>query len=154
MCKKIKNLLAELANGNGTLMLAIVFTDMFFVPIMFLVYELPVSMVIGLCSMAGTVISGIVMSKVTYAQGKERGESLIGKLCYFPVDLLAVKKAQYGMAFKIIGIQLLVTLAPLLIVCFRFKWQNAMAALVSIAISMLIMAVFLIEINHIVGKRK
>ena len=154
MCEKIKNLLEELVNGNSTRMLAIAFTNMFFVPIMFLVYEFSISIVITLCSMAGTVVSGIVMSKATYAPGKERGESLMGKLCYFPVDLLAVKKAQYGMAFKIIGIQLVVTLVPLLIVCFRFKWQNAVAALVSTAISMLIMAVFLIEINHILGRRK
>ena len=46
MYDKIKNLLDELVNGNSTLMLGFFLTDMFCIMLMFLVYELPISMVI------------------------------------------------------------------------------------------------------------
>ena len=154
MHKKMENLLYELVNGNSTVMLTFAFTDMFYIAIMFLIYEFSIGGVVALCTLAGTVISGIIMTKATCVAGKERGESLMGILQFFPVDAHSVKKAQYKLAFKITGIQLAVTLVPLIIVCFRFKWQNAVAALSSTAVSMLIMAIFLIEINQILGKRK
>ena len=154
MHKKMENLLYELVNGNSTVMLTFAFTDMFCIAIMFLIYEFSIGGVVALCTLAGTVISGIIMTKATCVAGKERGESLMGILQFFPVDAHSVKKAQYKLAFKITGIQLAVTLVPLIIVCFRFKWQNAVAALSSTAVSMLIMSIFLIEINQILGKRK
>ena len=152
--EKIKNMLDEIVNGNSTFMLAFTLTDMFAIIFMFLIYELPVEIVICCTSFVGVVISGIIMNKITSVPGIERGESLVGKLSYFPVDISCVKKLQYKMAFKITGIQLAFTLAPILFMCFRFKWQNAVAALVSTAVSMLFTAILLIEINHIIGRRK
>lgn len=154
MYDKIKNLLDELVNGNSTLMLGFFLTDMFCIMLMFLVYELPISMVIGICSCAGAIISGIIMTKATCVPDKEGQESLVEKLSYFPVEKRDIKAVQYRLAFKITGIQLLATLAPLVFMCFRFKWQNALAALVSTAVSMLVTAVFFIEINQISYKRK
>lgn len=154
MYKKTENLLHELVNGNSTVMLTFAFADMFFIAIMFLIYEFSIGIVVTLCTLVGTVISGVIMTKATCVAGKERWESLMGSLQFFPVDAHSVKKAQYKLAFKITGIQLAVTLVPLIIVCFRFKWQNAAAALISTAVSMLIMAIFLIEINQMLGKRK
>ena len=151
---KVKNLLDEIVNGNSTFMLAFVFTDMFAMIFVFLIYELPVSMVIGATSLEGAIISGIIMTKVTCVPGVENRESLLGKLSYFPVDVHSVKKAQYRIAFKVTGIQLAFTMAALLFMCFRFQWQNAVAAMVSTAVSMLVTAVLLIEINHIFGRRK
>lgn len=154
MYEKMKSLMDELVNGNSTLMLGFVFTDMFCVSIMFLVYELPVNGVVVLCTLAGTIISGVIMTKATCAIGVEGRESLAGKLSYFPVNKKDVRKAQYGLAFKITGIQLAVTLVPLFVMCFRFKLQNAVAALVSTAVSMLVTAILLIEINQVNGRRK
>lgn len=154
MDKKMINLLDELVNRNSTFMLGFVLTNMFCISIMFLVYELPVSIVIALCACAGGIISGVIMTKSTCVAGVEGQERLAGKLCYFPVNNSSIRKAQYRMAFKITGIQLLAIMVPLIIMCFHFKWQNAMAALVSTAVSMLLSAVFLIEINQISYKRK
>lgn len=154
MNDKMKNLLDELVNGNSTLMLGFVLTDMFCIMFMFLVYELPIGIVIGLCSCAGAIISGIIMTKATSVPGKDGQESLAEKLSYFPVKKQVIKAAQYRLAFKITGIQLLATLAPLVFMCFRFKWEHALAALVSTAVSMLVTAAFFIEINQISYKQK
>lgn len=154
MYDKMKNLLDELVNGNSTLMLGFALTDMFCICFMFFIYELPIEAVVGLCALAGTIIAGIIMNKATNVPGMEGLESLGEKLCYFPVDRMTIKKVQYRLAFKITGIQLLATLVPLVFMCFRFKWQNALAALVSTAVSMLLTAVFFIELNLISYKRK
>ena len=154
MYDKMKKLLDELVNGNSTLMLGFVLTDMFCICFMFFIYELPVGVAAGLCALAGAIIAGIIMNKATFVPGIEGQERLDAKLCYFPVDRMTIKKAQYRLAFKITGIQLLATLAPLVFMCFRFKWQNALAALGSTAVSMLLTAVFFIELNLISYKRK
>lgn len=154
MDDKMKNLLSELVNGNSTFMLGFVLTDMFGICFMFFIYEMPIEIVMGLCALVGTIIAGIIMNKATYVPGADGQERLDGKLCYFPVDKTTIKKAQYRLAFKITGIQLLATLAPLIFMFFRFKWQNAVVALVSTAFSMLLTAVFFIELNQISYKRK
>lgn len=154
MYKKMIYLLDKLVGENNTLMLSFAITDMFFVSVMFLVYELPVAGVIGLCACAGGVISSIIMTKVTCVPGIDGIEKMAGKLCYFPVDKISIRKAQYRMAFKITGMQLLATLLPLIIMSFRFKSQNVLAALISTGISMLGIAVLYIEMNLISYKRK
>lgn len=154
MYKKMINLLDELVNENSTLMLGFTITDILFVSVMFLVYEVPVGGVIGLCSCAGGLISAIIMGKATSVAGIERGESLADKLCYFPVDRISIRKAQYRMAFKITGMQLIATLIPLVIMSFRFKWPNALAAVMSTVTSVLFIAVLNIEINLISYERK
>lgn len=154
MYEKMTNLLKDLVDRNSTFMLSFIFTDAFFISLMFLVYELPIGAVMGLCAGAGAIISGIIMAKATGVPGVEGNESLAGKLCYFPVDMFSIRKAQYQMAFKITGIQLIVLAVPLIVMCFHFKWQNALTALFSTAVSMLLIAAFNIEINLISYKRK
>ena len=147
MYEKMKKLVDELVHRDSTFMLSFAFTDMFAFFIMFLVYEVPVSVVIGLCTCAGGAIAGIIMTKASAVPGVEGYEALAGKLSYFPVDKQSIRTAQYRLLFKITGIQLLVVLFPLVFMSFRFKFPNALAAVVSTAASMLLVGLFCIEIN-------
>lgn len=149
MQEKMKKLLKELVDTNSTLMLTFVLTDMLYISIMFLVYEMPIAGVIGLSVCAGGIISGILMTKATSVTGVEGMEPLAGKLCYFPVDKQTIRKTQYRMAFKITGIQMLLTMIPLVVMAFHFKLQNALAALFCTAFMMLMTGMFCIELNLI-----
>ena len=69
MYDKMKKLLDELVNGNSTIMLGFVLTDMFCICFMFFIYEMPIEIVMGLCALAGTIIAGIIMNKATFSGG-------------------------------------------------------------------------------------
>lgn len=154
MQKKMEKLLDELVDKNSTLMLTFAFADMIYIAVMFLVYEMPIEGVIGLSVFAGGMISGIIMTKVTSVAGTEGRETLAGKLCYFPVDKPTIRKQQYGMAFKITGIQILLTMIPLVVMAFHFKLQNALVALFCTAFMMLMTGMLCIEVNLISYGRK
>ncbi len=154
MLEKVKNLQDDLLNKNSTMMLTFAFTDMFYIALMFLVFAMSNGFVAVLTSVAGGIIATIIMSHATAVPGKEGQESLAGKLCYFPVNLATIRKAQYKMAFKITGIQLLLTLIPIVVTCFRFDLLRTLVALGCTAGAMLTVSFLIIELNLISYKRK
>ena len=154
MLEKVKNLQDDLLNKNSTMMLTFALTDMFYVALMFLVFVMPNGYVAVLTSVAGGVIASIIMSHITTVPGVEGQEALAGKLCFFPVNKDTIRKAQYFMAFKITGIQLLLTMIPIVVTFFQFDLMRTLTALGCTAGSMLLISVFMIEMNLISYKRK
>lgn len=154
MLTKMKNLQDELLGRNNTILLTFSITDMFYVSIMFLMNFMPISFVIALSSVSAGIIAVVIMAKVTLIPGRESTEAMAGKLRYFPLTRRSVKKAQYAVLLKIMGIQLLLTLVPVIVTCFRFNPANTLAALFCTASVMLVTGCFMIELNLISFDRK
>lgn len=154
MLTEIKEFQQDILSKNNTTLLTFAITDMFYISVMFLVHVMPMSMTIGLSVVAGSIISGVIMNKITSVKVKDTSEAIAEKLCYFPVTKQALRKAQYGMLIKITLIQLALVCVPILITCFQFDLQKTCAALFATAFSMLGFGVFLIEMNLPVFRRK
>lgn len=154
MLDKVKNLQDELLSKNSTMLLTFAITDMFYISMMFLVFIMPIEFVVALTSIAGGIIACIIMGHITTVPGTEGQEALAGKLCYFPVDKATIRKAQYAVALKITGIQLLLTGIPIVVTCFRFDLIRTLVSLFCTAGIMLVVSTFIIEMNLISYERK
>ncbi len=154
MLNKVKEFQYDILIKRNTVLVTFAITDMFYISIMFLMNFMPSTLVLSLAILAGTIISGIVMSKIVSTPGKEAGEAIAEKLCYFPVVKKYVRKAQYGQLIKITLIQVGMTCIPILVTCFRFHLKNTCMALFGTMVSMLLFGSFLIEINLSTFRRK
>lgn len=157
MIAKIENLQQELLDKNSTMLLTFGFTDMFaliFLLMGFVVREEGRGIIAIISGVAGCVISGVIINNVTTVQGKYEKESMAGKYRYFPVNKKAIRRAQYALAFKIIGIQMLFCMLPVILTVFHFSLVNTLVALITTAVSMILVSVVLIEINLISYSRK
>ena len=150
MIAKIKNLQDTLLSKNSTILLTFGFTDLFclmFLLIGFVADEDAVMLIVLSCMVSGSVIAGIIMSNVSAVWGKDGKETMASKYRYFPVSKMAVRKAQYALALKITGMQVLFCFVPVLLTAFYFNLENVLIALASTAVSMMGTSVMIIEIN-------
>lgn len=154
MLNKVKEFQYDILIKRNTVLVTFAITDMFYISVMFLINFMPNALVLSLAILAGTIISGIVMNKVVSAPGKEAGEAIAEKLCYFPVVKKSVRKAQYSQLVKITLIQVAITCIPILVTCFRFQLKNTLMALFGTMISMMLFGSYLIEMNLLTFRRK
>lgn len=157
MITKIKNLQQGLLDKNSTMLLTFALTDMFALMFFFMGFVMREEgsvIVAGVSSVTGGVISGIIISNVTTVLGKEGKEAMAAKYRYFPVNKTAIRKAQYALAFKITGIQMIFCLLPAILTLFHLYIVNILVALLTTALTMLFVSAVLIEINLISYGRK
>ncbi len=144
---KIKCMQNEIICQNNIVLVTFALTNMFYLPIMFLTYLMPFPMVVLLSTMAGAIVAGVIMTKVTCAAEIEGTESIARKLRYFPVTKKQIRKNQYVLCFKTIGKQIGLLMIPLVLTAFKFNFKNGVGAVLSLAFTMLVESVWLIEMN-------
>lgn len=154
MLEQIKDMQKEILEKNNRLFLVFILTDMFYVSVMFLVHMLPWGYVFGLSTMAGGIISGIIMSYLTTVRVVDGRESLASKLRYFPVRKKDIRAAQYGKLIWITVVQIGITIVPIMITCFLFCLKNSICAVLGTLFSMLFTGMLLIELNLMEFGRK
>lgn len=147
MLAQMQSIQRELLTKNNRMLLVFAFTDMIYVPVMFLVHFFPFGVGIGISTVAGGIISASIMSCLTTSKCIDGRESLTSKLHYFPIGKKTIRIAQYGKLFQITMIQTGFTLAPIILTAFRFSLINAISALLGTVVSMCLTGTLLIEMN-------
>lgn len=133
--------------------LAFCFTDMFFIIPMFVAWYMPLSFVIGACSIAATIIAGICMCKATVTSRGDERISLQRLLMYYPVKISEIRKELYGHLIRYTLIQELVTITPMLILAMSFEISTFLAAVASTGLTMFFIGGGIIEVNMLCLRR-
>ncbi len=138
-----------------TVLTAFVIFNMFYIIIMFVAWYIPAGALYGAAIFEGALVMTFVGAGLSIAWYDENHGMVQGILAYFPVNAGRLRREMYMMVGKYMGVQVLITCIPMLIMGFGFVPERFFLTIICTVVSMLVVACLFVEGSmHMMKARK
>lgn len=128
-----------------TVPLAMVFTNIFYIIILFLAWYIPEGALYGISLFEGAFIMTFVVSVLCVAGYDENHVTMHSLLAYFPVNAGRLRKEMYAVVGKYLGIQTAITVLAMMVMAFGFEAVRFCVTVGCNVVGMLVVAVLSVE---------
>ena len=138
-----------------TVLTAFVIFNMFYIIIMFVAWYIPAGALYGAAIFEGALVMTFVGGGLSIAWYDENHGMVQGILAYFPVNAGRLRREMYMVVGKYMGVQVLITCIPMLIMGFGFVPERFFLTIICTVVSMLVVACLFVEGSmHLMKARK
>lgn len=132
-------------NRTMTVPLALAFTNIFYVIVLFLAWYIPAGALYGISLFEGAFIMTFVVSVLCVSGYDENHVTMHSLLVYFPVNAKRLRKEMYAVVGKYMGIQTLITVLSMLVMSYGFEAERFFITVVSNVVAMLVVGILSVE---------
>ncbi len=140
-----KELISKRFMKTMTVPLAMVFTNIFFIVILFLAWYIPEGFLYGCSIFEGAFVMMFVTASLCVAGYDENHVTMNSILVYFPVHAGRLRREMYAVVGKCMGLQAIITCIPMLLMAMDFQPRRFAITVLCNVLSMLVVALVSVE---------
>ena len=140
-----RSLITQRMEQTMTVLLAFVFTNIFYIIILFLAWYIPAGVLYGVSLFEGAFIMTFVGGTLSIAWYDENHGTMHSILTYFPVNAKRLRREMYAVVGKYLGVQILITCIPMILMAIDFVPERFFMTLLCNIVGMLVVSTLFVE---------
>ncbi len=140
-----RSLITQRMEQTMTVLLTFVFTNIFYIIILFLAWYIPAGALYGASLFEGAFVMTFVGGALSIAWYDENHGTIHSILTYFPVNAKKLRREMYAVVGKYLGVQILITCIPMILMSIDFVPERFFMTLLCNIVSMLVVSTLFVE---------